>query len=149
MRQDLEWTAKRVEIRLQEAAETMRLLPRVIPKAMLCSWPPIIRDYWELYCAEDALPRRGAAPSKAVTEMDEALLWMHWLDPKSAKIVWMRACRIRWKVIAERMRLSERGVRQCWSNALDRVAGRLERHSLLPSCPSRQSLSSANPWNAR
>jgi hypothetical protein len=144
MRQECEWTAKRVEIRLEEAAQTLRCLPGAVPKAMLCSWPAIIRDYWELYCDSDPLPRRRSATPKQVTEMDEALLWMHWLDPKAAKVVWMRACHIRWRVIAERMHMSERGARQYRSNALATIAARLEKRCHPHPYPWPQPLSSTN-----
>lgn len=129
MRQELEWTAKRVQIQLEEAAETLWLLPRVIPKAMLCSWPPFIRDYFELYCDDDALPRRGSATPKAVTEMDEALSWMHWVDPKTAKVLWSRACHIPWRLIAERMGLSRQTVSEYWKQGLEIIAAKLNQES--------------------
>jgi hypothetical protein len=116
---------------MEEAADTLRKLPPVIPRARLCSWPAIIRDFWELYCDSDPLPRRSAATSKAVTEMDEALEWLSWVPLREARVIWMRACHIRWRLIAERMNVSRRTASDSWKKGLEAIAARLNQEQAI------------------
>lgn len=121
------WTPRAVALRFEEAARTLCCLPGVIPRAKLSSWPAIIRTYWELYCDGEARPRRFAATPKSVTEMDETLEWLRWVDPKYAKVIWSRACHIPWRLMAERLGVSRQTVSEYYKRGLEIIAARLNQ----------------------
>lgn len=96
-------TSVEVIDRLEQAAATLKRMPKVrLPE---CSgfWPEIIREFIEAYGYNDADVRLGPPSAEHISEMDEALTWILWLDKDEAKLVWMRANGIRWKSIVRRL----------------------------------------------
>jgi hypothetical protein len=64
--------------------------------------------------------------------MDEALEWLRWLEVKDGRIVWLRACHVRWNLIGARFHLTRRGAWQRWGRALEAIAERLNRKAISP-----------------
>ena len=124
---DTRWTASLVEARFEEAAETLYRLPPVTAKPMLCSWPTVIRDFWEAYGWEETRVRLGPPSAAAITRMDEAFEWLRWLEPDEVRVIWLRACGVRWKPIAERFQADRSTVWRWWVSALSTIAARLNR----------------------
>ena len=112
------WTIELVEERLVEAADVMRRLPPVRVPGYFSTWPRALVEFSDLV-GQQPEPMRLPPPSPAaITRMEEALLWLRWLEVDDAKLVWERADRRPWKAI-------------CWQFGIARAtADRRYRHGL-------------------
>jgi len=119
------WTPKRVAARLEEAADTLRRLPPVRVQGYASNWPPIVRDAHEAYGWDETRVRLGPPAPDAIDRMDEALVWLRWLEPDEVRLVWLRAERVRWKLVAHRLRADRSTAWRWWLCALAKIAGRL------------------------
>ncbi len=121
------WTPKLVEARIEEAADTLRRLPEERGRTARSSWPPIIREFHDAYGVEPARLRLGPPPAAAIDRMDQTLEWLRWLEADDARIVWLRACDVRWKVICWRLGADRKTLWRRWVVALTLIVGRLNR----------------------
>lgn len=100
----LSW--QEIEVRLEEAAITLRRLPDPPgsgPKGAGSSWPEYVREARHAYGYQEAR-MRVVPTARQVSEMDEALDWLRLLsDPLDRRIVWMRVAGSRWRTIASRL----------------------------------------------
>lgn len=112
--------------RLEEAAETLRRLPAAKVQGYFSAWPPVVRDFWEAFGWETAQVRLGPPTPGAIDRMDEALAWLRWLEPDTARILWLRACGVRWKLITWRMGIGRTKAWQIWIGGLATIAVRLD-----------------------
>lgn len=119
------WTAKLVEARLEEAADTLRRLPSIKVQGYFSTWPPIIRDFWDAFGWHDAEVRLGPPSPQAIDLMDETLQWLRWLEPDEVRLVWLRAEGVRWKLICARFGVGRTTAWHRWSGALEKIAARL------------------------
>ncbi|CAK0751007.1 hypothetical protein WCLP8_2170002 [uncultured Gammaproteobacteria bacterium] len=108
----------------------MRRLPEKRVQIARSSWPPIIREFHDAYGAEPARLRLGPPPAAAIDRMDETLLWLQWLEPDDMRLVWARACGVRWKTIGWRFGLSRQAAWRRWIAALIAIAARLEQRTV-------------------
>jgi len=122
---DPHWTPERVEERLEAAADALRRLPPVRVQGHASTWPAVIREFHEAYGWDETRLRLGPPSPAAIDAMDEALAWFAWLTPDEARIVWLRACRVRWKAVAWRFRADRSTVWRWWVCALAKIAARL------------------------
>lgn len=120
------WTAKMVVDRLEEAASTLRRLPRVSPKGFSSSWPTIVQEFMEAYGESEVHLRLGPPPGEAITRMDECLEWMRWLEADQARLVWWRAVKTPWKNITAKMGQDRTTVWRRWNLAISWIAARLD-----------------------
>lgn len=67
--------------RLEQAAHTLRRLPKVTGHGIKSNWPPTVNEFHEAYCYNDAEIRLGPPTARHITEMDEALSWLLFLPP--------------------------------------------------------------------
>lgn len=107
--------------RLEQAAYTLRRLPRVTVDGYKSNWPSTVNEFHEAYGYNEATMRLGPPSARHITEMDEALRWMLLLndDPEyTRKLVWLRANRVRWKRITQRFGHSRTKLYLDWRNAL-------------------------------
>ncbi|MEO5337981.1 MAG: DUF6362 family protein [Magnetospirillum sp. WYHS-4] len=123
---DRKWTAKMVEDRIEEAADTLRRLPEQKVQGFFGTWPPVVRDFWEAFGWEEARIRRGPPQPGAIDRMDEVMIWLTWLEADDARIVWLRACRTPWKLITWRFGMSRTTAWRNWVAALLTIAARLD-----------------------
>lgn len=110
--------------RLEEAAYTLRRLPKVTVQGFKSNWPPTVNEFHEAYGYNDAEVRLGPPSAKHITEMDEALRWMLLVkdDPEyTRKLVWLRANRVRWKRIEARFGHSRTKLHLDWRNAIHTI----------------------------
>jgi predicted DNA-binding protein (UPF0251 family) len=114
-----------VEARLEEAADTLRRLPRVKAQGYFNTWPTIIRDFWEAFGWHDAQARLGPPSPAAIDRTDETMLWLHWLEADEVRLVWLRAEGVRWKAIAHRFGIDRSTAWRRWTCALIKLASRL------------------------
>ena len=91
-----EWTTARVEDRLESAADVFRTLPGVIPQGFFNAWPEYFHSFADKVGQEPQMRRPRSGP-RQISEAEEALLWLRWLERDDARIVWLRAERTPWK----------------------------------------------------
>ena len=93
-----EWTRARVEDRLQSAAEVMRALPGVKPQGYFSAWPEYLHTFADKVGQESRMSRPRPSP-RAISQAEEAMLWLRWLEPELGKLVWARVSGSEWKPI--------------------------------------------------
>lgn len=135
---ELKWTPSLIEERFVEAADVMKRLPNVRIPGHFNTWPAMMAEFADLIGREPERLRRGPPAPDAISRMDEALMWLRWLDPVDAKIVWLRASGQRWKEICYKVGLARAAANEHWLYALCVMAFRLNGRS--PANQSRRSL---------
>jgi hypothetical protein len=124
-RHDASWTTDEVANRFHEAAITARRLPPVRVQGYFNTWPPIVRQAWEVLGADDAIYRSYPPTPQAVERMLEAMRWVQWLDVEQRHLVWMRADGYRWREITRRFGCDRTTAWRRWNIALLVVSERL------------------------
>lgn len=120
------WTAKDVADRFEQAIYTLKRLPPVKVQGYFNLWPAIKytqREIWEM----EKLPMRLGPPSaQAISRMEETLEWITWLDEvDERRLIWLRASKVRWKVICARIGADRSTAWRYWVIALTKIATRL------------------------
>ena len=95
-------TTNMVVNRLQEAAETIKRLPEKTFNHLKYNWPESLQA-WSDYGDEKTRARLGPPSPEAINQMDEAVNWLHWLEPDETKLAWAVATGINRKVIGSRL----------------------------------------------
>ena len=101
-----EWTRAMVADRLELAAEVMNSLPPVRPQGYFNAWPDYAASFGDQVGQEPRLKKPLPSP-RMITEADEAMLWLRWLDKDVAQILWARSNRWSWKKV-------------CWHHGISR-----------------------------
>ena len=125
-----EWTAERVEERLQEAADVMRRLPPVRVQGYFSTWPAILHDFSDRVGQDTQRLRRPPPAPDAITRAEATLLWLRWLEVEDARLVWMRVERERWREICQSFGISRATANRRYDYALTVIVWRLERRPL-------------------
>jgi hypothetical protein len=120
------YTVTDVADRFEEAAQTLRRLPRVGVQGYFNAMPPVIRTAAEIL-QEEKLPMRMGPPSaEAISRMEEVLVWLWWLDDEDERrLIWLRAERVVWKRICWRLGCGRTKAWQMWTYALLKIVTRL------------------------
>ena len=114
-----------VEERLRSAARTLRRLPNVKVQGYFSTWPTIIREPLEILQMEPE-PMRLTPSMADITEMEEVLfVWLKWLEPEERRLVWLRAERVRWKLICGRFGVGRTKAWEMYRRALGSIAAKL------------------------
>ena len=114
-----------VEERLRSAARTLRRLPNVKVQGYFSTWPTIIREPLEILQMEPE-PMRLQPSTADITEMEEVLfVWLKWLEPEERRLVWLRAERVRWKLICGRFGIGRTKAWEMYRRALACIAAKL------------------------
>ena len=108
-----EWTRADVEARFESAARVMRSQPSDGPRGTFNAWPAYFHDFADKV-GQKPEGRRPTPSPQAISEAEEAMLWLRWLDVDDARIVWARAERTAWKPI-------------CWQHGISRATA-VRRH---------------------
>ena len=118
-------TVEMVEDRLVEAAAVMRRLPSVRVPGYFNTWPKMVVEFADRVGLESE-PMRLPPPSPAaITRMEEALLWLRWLEADDAKLVWARANRTEWKAICWQFGIARATAHRRWQYGISVIAWRL------------------------
>ena len=112
-----DWTTTRVEDRLESAADVFRSLPGVMPQGFFNAWPEYFHSFADKVGQEPQMRRPRPGP-RQITEAEEALLWLRWLERDDARIVWLRAERTPWKPICWQMGISRATANRRWQYGL-------------------------------
>ena len=114
-----------VEERLRSAARTLRRLPNVKVQGYFSTWPTIIREPLEILQMEPE-PMRITPSMADITEMEEVLfVWLKWLEPEERRLVWLRAERVRLKLICGRFGVGRTKAWEMYRRALASIAAKL------------------------
>jgi len=119
-----EWTRADVEARLEAAARVMRAQPPVGPRGTFNAWPTYLHDFADKV-GQQPEGRRPIPSPRAITEAEEAMVWLRWLEVDDARIVWARAERTTWKPICWRFGISRATAHRRWEYALSVIVWRL------------------------
>jgi hypothetical protein len=93
-----DWTRAMVADRLELAAEVMKSLPPVRPQGYFNAWPEYVATFADQVGQEPRMKKPRPSP-RMITQADEAMLWLRWLDKDIGQILWARANREAWKRI--------------------------------------------------
>ena len=94
-----DWTTTRVEDRLESAADVFRTLPSVMPQGYVSAWPEYVSTFADQVEQEPRMKKPLPSP-RMITQADEAMLWLRWVDKDIGQILWARANRDAWKKIS-------------------------------------------------
>ena len=119
-----EWTTTQVQDRLELAAGVMRQLPGVMPKGFFNAWPEYFHSFADKVGQEPRMRRPRPGP-RQITEAEEALLWLRWLETDDARLVWARADGMAWKPICWQFGLSRTAATKRWQYGLAVITWRL------------------------
>lgn len=127
------WTAEAVMERLKDAAETLRKLPNGGGRSS--SWPEVVRSFWEVWNSLDEEGRkqlekerseaRSRPSGEKIDDMDEALTWLLWLDPRQRRVLWASATGVGAGKLARQMRVNRETIRRWKRQGLHQIVGRL------------------------
>lgn len=123
------WMPEEIELRLRSAAQTLRVLPRgknSAPSSNMAAWPDIVRRVFH-DTPKDLVVSAAVPPAAEITAMDEALLWLHWLNNQERKLIWARACRVTWRKLEAVDGRSRETLRKRHHEALITIAAHLNQ----------------------
>ncbi|CAM4339971.1 DUF6362 family protein [Palleronia rufa] len=100
-----EWTTAQVQDRLELAAGVMRQMPGVMPQGFFNAWPEYFHSFADKVGQEPQMRRPRPSP-RQITQAEEAMLWLRWLEKDDARLVWLRANGTPWKPICWELGLS-------------------------------------------
>ena len=107
------WTPSLVEARLAEAAFVLKRLPEPRRQGYFSTWPEIVHSFADKVGQEPQMRRPKPGP-RDITQAEDALLWLRWLDPADARLLWLRANRKPWKPICWELGFSRATANRRW-----------------------------------
>ena len=119
-----EWTTTLVEDRLESAADVFCTLPGVMPQGFFNAGPEYFHSFADKVGQEPQMRRPRPGP-RQITEAEEAMLWLRWLERDDARIVWLRADRTPWKPICWQMGISRATANRRWQYGIAVIVWRL------------------------
>ncbi|PKP85904.1 MAG: hypothetical protein CVT80_00225 [Alphaproteobacteria bacterium HGW-Alphaproteobacteria-2] len=119
-----DWTPTMVEDRLESAADVFRTLPGVMPQGFFNAWPEYFHSFADKVGQEPRMRRPRPSP-RQITQAEEALLWLRWLEKSDARIVWLRANGEPWKKISWEIGLSRPAANRHWHYGVALITWRL------------------------
>ena len=121
---DRHWTTDDVADHFEEAFRTLRKLPPVKAQGYFGTWPQVLRTKREIAAMEPEPMRVWPSPA-AITRLEQTFDWVLWIEEPERKLVWSRAARVPWKVIAGEMGCDRTTAWRRWQLALTKIAARL------------------------
>ncbi|SLN77581.1 DUF6362 family protein [Roseisalinus antarcticus] len=125
-----DWTTGRVQDRLELAADVFAQLPGVKPTGYFNAWPEYFHSFAD-HVGQEPETRRPRPTPRQITEAEEAMLWLRWLERDDARIVWLRARGKPWKKITWEIGLSRPAANRHWQYGVALITWRL--HGRMPS----------------
>ena len=119
-----EWTTAQVQDRLELAAGVMRQMPAVKPQGYFNAWPEYFHSFADKVGQEPQMRRPRPIP-RQITQAEEAMLWLRWLEPEDGRLVWARANRTPWKPICWQFGISRATANRRWQYGLAVIVWRL------------------------
>jgi len=119
-----EWTTAQVQDRLELAADVFAQLPAVKPRGYFNAWPEYFHSFADQVGQEPQMRRPRPSP-RQITEAEEAMLWLRWLERDDARLVWLRANRTPWKPICWELGISRATANRRWQYGIAVIVWRL------------------------
>jgi len=119
-----DWTMARVQDRLELAAEVMRQMPDVKPQGYFNAWPDYLHSFADQVGQEPKMRKPRPSP-RMISQADEAMLWLRWLEVDDAKLLWLRTNGKPWKPICWQFGLSRTAATRRWHYGLAVIVWRL------------------------
>ena len=119
-----EWTTAQVQDRLELAAGVMRQMPGVMPQGFFNAWPEYFHSFADKVGQEPQLRRPRPSP-RQITQAEEAMLWLRWLEKDDARLVWLRANGTPWKPICWQLGMSRATANRRWQYGIAVIVWRL------------------------
>lgn len=119
-----EWTTAQVQDRLELAADVFAQLPTVKPTGYFNAWPEYLHTFADQVGQEPEMKRPRPGP-RQITEAEEAMLWLRWLEKDDARLVWLRANRTQWKPICWELGISRATANRRWHYGIAVIVWRL------------------------
>ncbi|QYX57995.1 hypothetical protein K1T73_06355 [Roseovarius sp. SCSIO 43702] len=119
-----EWTMGTVQDRLELAADVFAQLPAVKPQGYFNAWPEYFHTFADQVGQEPRMRRPRPSP-RQITEAEEAMLWLRWLEKDDARLVWLRANRTPWKPICWELGISRATANRRWQYGIAVIVWRL------------------------
>ena len=119
-----DWTTAQVQDRLELAADVFAQLPEVKPQGYFNAWPEYFHSFADQVGQEPQMRRPRPSP-RQITEAEETLLWLRWLEKDDARLVWLRANRTPWKKICWELGISRTTANRRWKNGIAVIVWRL------------------------
>ncbi|MDF1626287.1 MAG: DUF6362 family protein [Parvibaculaceae bacterium] len=119
-----EWTTAQVQDRLELAAGVMRQMPGVMPQGFFNAWPEYFHSFADKVGQEPKMRRPRPSP-RQITEAEEAMLWLRWLEKDDARLAWLRANGTPWKPICWELGVSRATANRRWQYGIAVIVWRL------------------------
>ena len=119
-----EWTTAQVQDRLELAADVFAQLPAVKPQGYFNAWPEYFHSFADQVGQEPQMRRPRPSP-RQITEAEEAMLWLRWLEKDDARLVWLRANRTPWKPICWELGISRATANRRWQYGIAVIVWRM------------------------
>jgi len=119
-----DWTMARVQDRLELAAGVFRQMPEVKPQGYFSAWPEYLHSFADQVGQEPRMRKPRPSP-RMISQADEAMLWLRWLELEDAKLLWLRANGRPWKPICWQFGLSRTAATRRWHYGLAVIVWRL------------------------
>ena len=119
-----EWTTAQVQDRLELAAGVMRQMPGVMPHGFFNAWPEYFHSFADKVGQEPQMQRPRPSP-RQITQAEEAMLWLRWLEPEDGRLVWARADGMAWKPICWELGISRATANRRWQYGIAVIVWRL------------------------
>ena len=119
-----DWTTAQVQDRLEFAADVFAQLPAVKPQGYFNAWPEYVHSFADQVGQEPQMRRPRPSP-RQITEAEEAMLWLRWLEKDDARLVWLRANRTPWKPICWELGVSRATANRRWQYGIAVIVWRL------------------------
>lgn len=123
-----EWTTAQVQDRLELAAGVMRQMPGVMPQGFFNAWPEYFHSFADKVGQEPQMRRPRPSP-RQITQAEEAMLWLRWLEKDDARLVWLRANGTPWKPICWELGISRATANRRWQYGMAVIVWRLNGRS--------------------
>ena len=119
-----DWTTAHVQDRLELAADVFAQMPAVKPQGYFNAWPEYFHSFADQVGQEPQMRRPRPSP-RQITEAEEAMLWLRWLEKDDARLLWLRANRTPWKPICWELGISRATANRRWQYGIAVIVWRL------------------------
>ena len=119
-----DWTPAIVDARLESAADVFSMLPEVKPQGYFNAWPEYFHSFADKVGQQPQMRRPRPSP-REITQAEETMLWLRWLDPDDARLLWLRANRTPWKPICWELGISRATANRRWQYGIAVIVWRL------------------------